>query len=82
MGIKTFRPYTPSRRNMTTLTNDEITKKLPEKSLLDTKKKNAGIHLITVKIKEPANELEIAKIKKDLIAEYEIEESKINVIIK
>ena len=42
MGIKTFRPYTPSRRNMTTLTNDEITKKLPEKSLLDTKKKNAG----------------------------------------
>lgn len=49
---------------------------------LDTKKKNAGIHLITVKIKEPANELEIAKIKKNLIAEYEIEESKINVIIK
>jgi len=42
MGIKTFRPYTPSRRNMTTLTNDEITKNSPEKSLLDTKKKNAG----------------------------------------
>ena len=42
MGIKTFRPYTPSRRNMTTLTNDEITKTTPEKSLLDTKKKNAG----------------------------------------
>ena len=42
MGIKTFRPYTPSRRNMTTLTNDEITKQSPEKSLLDTKKKNAG----------------------------------------
>ena len=42
MGIKTFRPYTPSRRNMTTLTNDEITKKSPEKSLLATKKKNAG----------------------------------------
>ena len=32
MGIKTFRPYTPSRRNMTTLTNDEITKTTPEKS--------------------------------------------------
>ena len=42
MGIKTFRPYTPSRRNMTTLTNDEITKTTPEKSLLTKKKKNAG----------------------------------------
>ena len=42
MGIKTFRPYTQSRRNMTTLTNNEITKTTPEKSLLDTKKKNAG----------------------------------------
>ena len=42
MGIKTFRPYTPSRRNMTVLTYDEITKKAPEKSLLTKKKKNAG----------------------------------------
>ena len=42
MGIKTYRPYTPSRRNMTSLTNDEITKKSPEKSLLEVKKKNAG----------------------------------------
>ena len=42
MGIKTFRPYTPSRRNMTTLANEEITKKSPEKSLLAKKKKNAG----------------------------------------
>ena len=42
MGIKTYRPYTPSRRNMTTLTNEEITKKTPEKSLLTKKKKNAG----------------------------------------
>ena len=42
MGIKTFKPYTPSRRNMTVSTFDEITKKTPEKSLLDTKKKNAG----------------------------------------
>ncbi len=42
MGIKTFRPYTPSRRNMTVSTYDEITKKSPEKSLLETKKKNAG----------------------------------------
>ena len=42
MGIKRFRPYTPSRRNMTVSTFDEITKKTPEKSLLTTKKKNAG----------------------------------------
>ena len=42
MGIKHFRPYTPSRRNMTSSTFEEITKKTPEKSLLATKKKNAG----------------------------------------
>ena len=42
MGIKTFRAYTPSRRNMTVSDFDEITKKEPEKSLLATKKKNAG----------------------------------------
>ena len=29
MGIKNFRPYTPSRRNMTVSTFDEITKKTP-----------------------------------------------------
>ena len=39
MGIKHFRPYTPSRRNMTTSTFEEITKKTPEKTLLATKKK-------------------------------------------
>ncbi len=42
MGIKHFRPYTPSRRNMTVSDFDEITKKSPEKSLLAKKKKNAG----------------------------------------
>ena len=42
MGIKHFRPYTPSRRNMTTSTFEEVTKKTPEKSLLATKRKNAG----------------------------------------
>lgn len=42
MAIKSFRPYTPSRRNMTVSTFDEITKKEPEKSLLAKKKKNAG----------------------------------------
>ena len=42
MGIKSYNPYTPSRRNMTGSDFSEITKKTPEKSLLDTKKKNAG----------------------------------------
>ena len=42
MGMKHFNPYTPSRRNMTVSTFEEITKKTPEKSLLEKKKKNAG----------------------------------------
>ncbi len=42
MGTQRFKPYTPSRRNMTVSTFEEITKKEPEKSLLTTKKKNAG----------------------------------------
>ena len=42
MGIKSFRPVTPSLRNTTVLSNDEITKKSPEKSLLAPLKKNAG----------------------------------------
>ena len=42
MGIKTYNPYTPSRRNMTGLDFEEITKSTPEKSLLAKKKKTAG----------------------------------------
>ena len=42
MGIKRFRPYTPSRRNMTVSDFSEITKKTPEKSLLAKKKEKAG----------------------------------------
>ena len=42
MGMKHFNPTTPSLRNMTVSTFDEITKKTPEKSLLTTKKKNSG----------------------------------------
>ncbi len=42
MGIKTYRPYTPSRRNMTGSDFAEITKTIPEKSLLVSLKKNAG----------------------------------------
>ena len=42
MGIKTFNPYTPSRRNMTGLDYSEITKTTPEKSLTISLKKSAG----------------------------------------
>jgi len=42
MGIKTYNPYTPSRRNMTGLDFAEITTSTPEKSLLAKKSKTAG----------------------------------------
>ena len=42
MGIKTYRPYTPSRRQMTGSDFSEITKTTPEKSLTTSLKKNAG----------------------------------------
>ncbi len=42
MGIKTYNPYTPSRRQMTGSDFSEITKKTPEKSLLAAKSKTAG----------------------------------------
>ena len=42
MGIKTYNPYTPSRRQMTGSDFAEITKTTPEKSLLVSKSKTAG----------------------------------------
>ncbi len=42
MGIKSYKPYTPSRRHMTGSDFSEITKKKPEKSLVVSLKKNAG----------------------------------------
>ena len=42
MGIKTYNPYTPSRRNMTGSDFSEITKSTPEKSLLVSLSKNSG----------------------------------------
>ncbi len=42
MGIKTYNPYTPSRRQMTGSDFSEITKTTPEKSLTYSLKKNAG----------------------------------------
>ena len=42
MGIKHYRATTPSTRNMSVSTFEEITKKTPEKTLIAKKKKNAG----------------------------------------
>ena len=42
MGIRTYNPYTPSRRNMTGLDFAEVTKSTPEKSLVVSLKKNSG----------------------------------------
>ena len=42
MGIKQFKPTTPSRRGMTVSTFEDITKNKPEKSLTTSLKKNAG----------------------------------------
>ena len=43
MAIKTFKPYTPSRRNMTVSAFDGVDKKAkPERSLVEALKKNSG----------------------------------------
>ncbi|HEY1204051.1 MAG: 50S ribosomal protein L2 [Bryobacteraceae bacterium] len=42
MPIKTYRPYTPTRRFQTVATRDEITKDRPEKSLTKGKKRTGG----------------------------------------
>ena len=42
MGIKTYSPYTPSRRHMTGSDFKEITTSKPEKSLVVSLKKNSG----------------------------------------
>ena len=42
MAIKKYKPTTPGRRGMTTLTYEEITKSTPERSLLVSKKSKGG----------------------------------------
>ena len=42
MSITTYKPTSNGRRNMTTLKNEEITKKTPEKSLLVSSKRTGG----------------------------------------
>ena len=42
MGIKSFNPYTPSRRHMTVVDRTELSTAAPERSLTVSLKKNAG----------------------------------------
>ena len=42
MATRKFKPTTPSRRNMTVPSFEELTKFTPEKSLVVTKKKHSG----------------------------------------
>ncbi len=48
MGIKTYHPYTPSRRHMTGSDFAEITKTTPEKSLLVSKEDTLDV---TIRVK-------------------------------
>ena len=49
MGIKTYNPYTPSRRHMTGSDFSEITKTTPEKSLLVSLKKE--MQAVTIRVR-------------------------------
>ncbi len=42
MALKSFKPYTPSRRFLTLVDKSEITKHEPEKSLLEPQKRTGG----------------------------------------
>lgn len=42
MPMKTFRPFTPSRRFMTVVKRDDITQQIPEKSLTEGRQKSGG----------------------------------------
>jgi large subunit ribosomal protein L2 len=42
MALKTFNPYTASRRFITMLDKSEITKETPEKALVEPKKRSGG----------------------------------------
>ena len=50
MGIKTYNPYTPSRRNMSGYDFEEITTSTPEKSLTTSLK---SMRAVTLREKSP-----------------------------
>jgi len=76
MGIKHYRPTTPSLRNMTVSTFEEVTKKTPERSLLEKKKKKAGRNSygrITVRHQGGGNRqkyrvIDFKRLKDDMVA--------------
>lgn len=49
---------------------------------LDTTKKNAGIHLITVKVKDSVDKEVVNQIKQEIIEEYEIDDNKVKITYK
>ena len=46
-------------------------------AVLDTTKKNVGIHSITIKVKSSVDENHLAEVRRELASEFEIEEEKI-----
>ena len=78
MAIKSFKPYTPSRRNMTVSAFDGVDKKAkPERSLLETVKKNAGRNSygrITVRHRGGGNKRKyrIIDFKRDKVGKAEV----------
>ncbi len=42
MGLKSYKPYTPSRRFLTMLDKSEVTKESPEKSLVEPQRRSGG----------------------------------------
>jgi large subunit ribosomal protein L2 len=42
MGLKSYKPYTPSRRFLTMLDKSEVTKESPEKSLVESQRRSGG----------------------------------------
>ena len=46
-------------------------------AVLDTTKKNAGIHSITIKVKNSSDESKLNQVKNELAEEFEIDENKI-----
>jgi len=48
-------------------------------AVLDTTKKNAGIHLITVRVKNLSDENKLAIVRSELAKEFEIDEEKISI---
>ena len=60
--------------------NDYKVLKCDIDAVLDTTKKNAGIHSIKVKVEGEDDEIKISEIKKEIVEELEIEDKKVSVL--